>query len=91
MLYYLFDWLEKFNIPVARLFQYISFRAAAAIVLSLIITMIFGKKIIHYLQKKQIGENIRDLGLTGQLEKKGTPTMGGNIIITAILVPDLLL
>jgi phospho-N-acetylmuramoyl-pentapeptide-transferase len=91
MLYYLFDWLEKFNIPGARLFQYISFRAAAAIVLSLIITMIFGKKIIQYLQKKQIGENIRDLGLTGQLEKKGTPTMGGIIIITAILVPVLLL
>ncbi len=91
MLYYLFDWLEKFNIPGARLFQYISFRAAAAIILSLIITMIFGKRIIHYLQKKQIGENIRDLGLTGQLEKKGTPTMGGIIIITAILVPVLLL
>ncbi|MBP1672314.1 MAG: phospho-N-acetylmuramoyl-pentapeptide-transferase [Bacteroidetes bacterium] len=91
MLYYLFDWLEKFNFPGARLFQYISFRAAAAIVLSLIITMIFGKKIINYLRKKQIGENIRDLGLTGQLEKKGTPTMGGIIIITAILVPVLLL
>jgi phospho-N-acetylmuramoyl-pentapeptide-transferase len=91
MLYYLFDWLEKFNIPGARLFHYISFRAAAAIILSLIITMIFGKKIIHYLQKKQIGENIRDLGLTGQIEKKGTPTMGGIIIITAILVPVLLL
>ncbi len=91
MLYYLFDWLEKFNIPGARLFQYISFRAAAAIILSLIITMIFGKRIINYLRKKQIGENIRDLGLTGQLEKKGTPTMGGIIIITAILVPVLLL
>ncbi len=91
MLYYLFDWLDKFNFPGAGLFQYISFRAAAAIILSLVITMIFGKKIIDLLRKKQIGETIRDLGLTGQVEKKGTPTMGGIIIITSILIPVLLL
>jgi phospho-N-acetylmuramoyl-pentapeptide-transferase len=91
MLYYLFDWLQKFNIPGARLFHYISFRAAAALILSLIITMLFGKKIIGLLRKKQIGESIRDLGLTGQLEKKGTPTMGGILIISAILIPVLLL
>jgi phospho-N-acetylmuramoyl-pentapeptide-transferase len=91
MLYYLFEWLDKYNIPGAGLFQYISFRAAAAIILSLIITMIFGKKIITLLRKKQIGENIRDLGLTGQVEKKGTPTMGGVIIIASILIPVLLL
>lgn len=91
MLYYLFEWLDKYNIPGAGLFQYISFRAAAAIILSLIITMIFGKKIITLLRKKQIGENIRDLGLTGQVEKKGTPTMGGIIIIASILIPVLLL
>lgn len=91
MLYYLFEWLDKYNIPGAGLFQYISFRAAAAIILSLIITMIFGKKIITLLRKKQIGENIRDLGLTGQVEKKGTPTMGGVIIIASILIPVILL
>lgn len=91
MLYYLFEWLDKFNFPGAGLFQYISFRAAAAIILSLIITMIFGKKIIDLLRKKQIGETIRDLGLTGQVEKKGTPTMGGIIIITSILIPVILL
>jgi len=91
MLYYLFEWLHKFNIPGAGLFQYISFRAASAIVLSLIISMLFGKNIINYLKKKQVGENIRDLGLDGQLEKKGTPTMGGLIIIASILIPVLLL
>ena len=91
MLYYLFDWLEKFNFPGAGLFHYISFRAASAIILSLIITMIFGKRIIRQLRRKQIGESIRDLGLTGQMEKKGTPTMGGLIIIAAILIPVLLL
>lgn len=90
MFYYLFDWLEKFDVPGAHVFQYISFRAACAFVLSLIITMIFGKKLIKTLQKKQIGESIRDLGLEGQMEKKGTPTMGGLIIIAAILIPVLL-
>ena len=91
MLYYLFDWLEKFSIPGANLFHYISFRAAMAIILSLFISIIIGKGIIKYLQKKQIGETIRDLGLSGQMEKKGTPTMGGLIIIASILVPVLFL
>ena len=91
MLYYLFDWLEKFNIPGASLFHYISFRSALAIILSLFISIIIGKGIIKYLQKKQIGETIRDLGLSGQMEKKGTPTMGGLIIIASILVPVLFL
>lgn len=91
MLYYLFDWLDKFNIPGASLFQYISFRAALAVILSLFISIIIGKGVINYLQKKQIGETIRDLGLSGQMEKKGTPTMGGLIIIASILVPVLFL
>ena len=91
MLYYLFEWLEKCNVPGAQVFQYISFRAACAFVFSLIITMIFGKKFINILKKKQIGESIRDLGLEGQSEKKGTPTMGGIIIIAAIIIPVILL
>lgn len=91
MLYYLFDWLESSNIPGAGVFQYISFRAACAIILSLIISMVFGKTFIKWLRKKQIGENVRELGLEGQSEKKGTPTMGGIIIIAAILIPVLLL
>jgi phospho-N-acetylmuramoyl-pentapeptide-transferase len=92
MLYYLFDWLNQhFNIPGGRLFNYISFRAAFAIILSLVISLTFGKLLIRYLQKKQIGESIRDLGLAGQIEKKGTPTMGGILIIAAILIPVLLL
>lgn len=92
MLYYLFDYIEKnFNTPGAGLFQYISFRAGAAAVLSLIITITFGKTLINYLRRKQVGEDIRDLGLEGQLQKKGTPTMGGLIIIAAILVPTLLM
>jgi len=91
MLYYLFNWLDKFNIPGASLFHYISFRAALAIILSLFISIIIGKGVIKYLQKKQIGEIIRDLGLSGQMEKKGTPTMGGLIIIASILVPVLFL
>jgi phospho-N-acetylmuramoyl-pentapeptide-transferase len=90
MLYYFFDWLQQFNIPGAGLFQYISFRAAAAIILSLFISIIFGKKMIRFLQRKQIGEEVRDLGLDGQLAKKGTPTMGGMIIIASILIPVLL-
>ncbi len=91
MLYYLFNWLDKFNIPGAGVFQYISFRAAAAILISLFISMIIGKSVIKFLQKKQIGESIRDLGLAGQMEKKGTPTMGGIIIIASVLIPVLLL
>lgn len=92
MLYYLFDYLEQnFDLPGAGLFQYISFRAGAAALLSLIITITFGKNLIHYLRKKQVGEDIRDLGLEGQLQKKGTPTMGGLIIIAAILIPTVLM
>ena len=92
MLYYLFDYIEKnFDFPGAGLFQYISFRAGVAAVLSLLITVFFGKGLINYLRKKQVGEDIRDLGLEGQLQKKGTPTMGGIIIIAAILIPTLLM
>jgi len=90
MLYYFFDWLQQFDIPGAGLFQYISFRAAAAIILSLFISIVFGKKMIRYLQQKQVGEEVRDLGLEGQLSKKGTPTMGGIIIIASVLIPVLL-
>jgi phospho-N-acetylmuramoyl-pentapeptide-transferase len=91
MLYYLFDWLQGHNFPGAGMFQYISFRAAFAIVLSLFISLIIGKSVIKKLKKAQIGETIRDLGLEGQLQKKGTPTMGGIIIIASILIPVLLL
>jgi len=91
MLYYLFDFLERqYDFFGAGVFQYISFRAGAATFLSLLISTIYGKKIIDYLRKKQIGEDIRDLGLSGQLSKKGTPTMGGVIIILSILIPTLL-
>ncbi|MEZ4801866.1 MAG: phospho-N-acetylmuramoyl-pentapeptide-transferase [Gelidibacter sp.] len=92
MLYYLFEYLEKhFQIPGASLFGFITFRAAMAILLSLMISTIFGKRIIRFLQKQQVGETIRDLGLEGQVEKAGTPTMGGIIIILATLIPVLLL
>ena len=91
MLYYLFDILEKLDVPGAGMFQYLSFRAFFSIILSLFISLIYGKRIIRYLQKKQIGEVVRDLGLEGQIEKKGTPTMGGIIIIISIVVPVLLL
>ncbi|AVI51217.1 phospho-N-acetylmuramoyl-pentapeptide-transferase [Pukyongia salina] len=92
MLYYLFEYLEKnFDIPGAGLFSFITFRAALAVILSLVIATFFGKKIIRFLQRKQMGETIRDLGLEGQNEKSGTPTMGGIIIILATLVPVLLL
>jgi phospho-N-acetylmuramoyl-pentapeptide-transferase len=92
MLYYVFDYIENnFNLPGAGLFQYISFRAGLAAVLSLVITITFGKTLINVLRKKQVGEDIRDLGLEGQVQKKGTPTMGGIIIIAAILIPTLLL
>jgi phospho-N-acetylmuramoyl-pentapeptide-transferase len=91
MLYYLFDYIDKhFNLPGAGLFQYISFRAGAAAFLSLLITITFGEKLIGFLRRRQVGEDIRDLGLEGQLQKKGTPTMGGIIIIAAILIPTLL-
>jgi phospho-N-acetylmuramoyl-pentapeptide-transferase len=91
MLYYLFDFLKKaYNLPGAGLFQYISFRAAMAIILSLVISMVFGKNIINFIRRKQIGETIRELGLQGENQKKGTPTMGGLIILGAILVPTLL-
>ncbi|MBL7875392.1 MAG: phospho-N-acetylmuramoyl-pentapeptide-transferase [Cyclobacteriaceae bacterium] len=92
MLYYFFDYIEKnFDLPGAGLFQYISFRAGAAAVLSLIITITLGQRLISFLRKKQVGEEIRDLGLEGQIQKKGTPTMGGLIIIAAILIPTLLM
>ncbi len=92
MLYYLFTYLDKkFDIPGAGVFHYISFRAGVAAVLSLLITITFGSQLISFLRKKQVGEDIRDLGLEGQLQKKGTPTMGGLIIIAAILIPTLLM
>ena len=92
MLYYLFEYLEEqFQIPGASLFGFLTFRAAIAIILSLLISTIFGKRIIRFLQKQQVGETIRDLGLEGQVEKAGTPTMGGIIIILATLIPVLLL
>ena len=91
MFYYLFHYLDQhFNFPGAGVFHYISFRAALALLSSLVITMIFGKRIINYIRKKQIGETIRELGLEGQNEKAGTPTMGGLIILAAIIIPTLL-
>ena len=91
MLYYLFIYLHKaFNIPGTGMFQYISFRAAIAVITSLTISLIFGKTLINYLKHKQVGETVRDLGLEGQKEKEGTPTMGGLIILGAILIPTIL-
>jgi len=91
MLYYLFTYLDSaVNFPGAGVFNYISFRAGMAVVTSLIITMLFGKQIIAFLLRKQVGETVRDLGLEGQIEKQGTPTMGGLIILAAILIPTLL-
>ncbi len=91
MFYYLFEFLDKrFDFPGAGVFQYISFRAAMALIISLLISMVFGKLIIDFIQKKQVGETVRDLGLDGQLQKKGTPTMGGLIILSAIVIPTLL-
>ena len=91
MLYYLFDYLqETYNFPGAGVFQYISFRSAMAVITSLLVSMVFGGKIIRLIQRKQIGEQIRELGLEGEKKKKGTPTMGGLIIISAILIPTLL-
>lgn len=91
MLYYLFQYLDtEFAFPGAGVFQYISFRAALAAIISLIISMVFGKRFINMLRKKQVGETVRDLGLDGQLSKQGTPTMGGVIILAAIIIPTLL-
>ena len=90
MLYYLFNYLNKFDFPGAGVFEYISFRAAMAVIVSLVISMIFGKKIIQKLQLLQVGEVVRDLGLEGQMKKQGTPTMGGLIILASILIPTLL-
>lgn len=91
MLYYFFSYIDQqFNFPGAGVFQYISFRAGAAAVLSLLITITFGKNLIEFLRRRQVGEDIRDLGLEGQMQKKGTPTMGGLIILAAILIPTFL-
>ena len=90
MLKYLFDYLNEIDFPGAGMFQYISFRAGMAALLSLVITITFGKKLIGILRRFQLGESIRDLGLQGQMEKQGTPTMGGIIIISAIVLPTLL-
>ena len=92
MLYYIFQYLDKtFDVPGAGVFQYITFRSAFAFILSLLIAAIYGKKIINFLRKQQVGETVRDLGLAGQSQKAGTPTMGGIIIILATLIPVLLL
>ncbi len=91
MLYHLFTYLKQnLNFPGGGVFQYITFRAALSVLLSLIITLVYGKKLIKYLQKKQIGETVRDLGLQGETSKKGTPTMGGIIILAAIIIPTFL-
>lgn len=90
MLYYLFQYLEQLNIPGAGVFQYISFRAGMAIITSLLLATIYGKRVINKLQVLQIGEEIRNLGLEGQYQKKGTPTMGGIIILGSIIIPTLL-
>jgi len=91
MFYYIADYLQRCcDVPGAGVFQYISFRTAAAVIVSLLISLVFGKNWIKYLNKKQVGETIRDLGLEGQLEKQGTPTMGGLIILASILIPTLL-
>lgn len=91
MLYYVFNWLNKeFHIPGAGMFQFLTFRIAMAVILSLLIATVYGKRIILFLKHKQIGESVRDLGLEGQVQKKGTPTMGGIIILLSILIPTLL-
>ena len=92
MLYYLFEYLHKvLNVPGAGVFQYITFRSALALILSLLISTIFGKRIINFLRNQQVGETVRELGLAGQTQKAGTPTMGGLIIIIATLIPVILL
>ncbi|MEE1883892.1 phospho-N-acetylmuramoyl-pentapeptide-transferase [Pedobacter flavus] len=91
MLFLLFEYLHKnYDIPGLRLFQYITFRTSLAVVLSLIITTVYGRRLINYLHKKQVGETVRNLGLEGQMQKQGTPTMGGIIILLGILIPSLL-
>ncbi|MFT6165627.1 MAG: phospho-N-acetylmuramoyl-pentapeptide-transferase [Vicingaceae bacterium] len=90
MLYYLFEYLNELDFPGAGVFQYITFRTAASVIVSLLISMVFGKRIINYLHSKQVGETVRDLGLDGQNAKQGTPTMGGLIILASILIPTLL-
>src|SRR6201992_216190 len=91
MFYYLFSWLNKnYSIPGGGVFQYITFRMAMAVITSLIVTTVFGRRLIDYLRFKQVGETVRNLGLEGQMQKQGTPTMGGIIIILGILVPTLL-
>src|SRR5215217_1417640 len=92
MLYHLFNWLTKQGIkfPGSGLVQFITFRVLLAVLLSLVITTVYGKRLIRYLQKMQVGESVRDLGLQGEQQKKGTPTMGGIIILLAILIPTLL-
>jgi phospho-N-acetylmuramoyl-pentapeptide-transferase len=93
MLYQLFEWMRQsgIKVPGGALFQFITFRVMLAVLLSLVVTMIYGKRLINYLHKKQVGESVRELGLAGEQQKKGTPTMGGIIIIVAILLPTLLL
>src|SRR5437762_7879969 len=93
MLYHLFKWFETEHIrfPGVGLFQFITFRVLLAVILSLLITTVYGKKLINFLKRKQIGESVRDVGLAGEQQKKGTPTMGGLIIILAILIPTILL
>ncbi len=93
MLYHLFDWIKQngVKIPGGALFQFITFRVLLAVLLSLVITMLYGRRLINYLRDKQVGESVRELGLAGETQKKGTPTMGGIIIILAILIPTLLL
>jgi phospho-N-acetylmuramoyl-pentapeptide-transferase len=91
MFYYLIEYLDKnFDLPGTGLFQYISFRAGAAVIISLVISLVFGKTLINYLKKRQVKESVRDLGLEGQKSKEGTPTMGGLIILSAIVIPVLL-
>lgn len=91
MLYSLFELLQELDVPGAGVFKYVTFRAAVAVILSLYLSIVVGKRVIKVLKRQQIGEEIRDLGLQGQMEKKGTPTMGGVIIISSILIPVLLL
>jgi len=90
MLYYLFEYLDQLDVPGAGVFQYITFRTAASVIVSLLISLVFGKRIINLLHRKQVGETVRDLGLEGQKTKQGTPTMGGLIILASILIPTLL-
>ena len=91
MLYHLFQYLDRsYDLPGAGMFQYISFRSALAVILALLITITFGQGIIRFMQRRQIGEEIRNLGLEGQLQERGTPTMGGIIILASILIPILL-